>query len=492
MISKNSVAIASLQKRSIYPTLVPFFPSRAYPELKNRVKIGKEQNITYVLTRQLMYLMEMDIIHFSTSDWNPLGEVIEPGQKVLIKPNLVRHLHLGGGDYNAVITHGSLVRCILDYAALALKGKGEIVVGDAPIQSADWSKLLERTGLREICDDVSKTWQIPVRLEDFRLWSVQLDDHHRIIQGNTLRGDPKGYVAVDLGKRSLLAPLGSQSKEFRVTNYDCKEMSEHHNETKNEYLIPRTVLDADVVINLPKLKTHRKVGLSAALKNIVGINGHKDWLPHHRCGSIVEGGDEYKEPSLLKRIQTRLGEKLDIDPNNSNTLRRLAIHAAERLARFTAPDHFFEGSWYGNDTLWRTVLDLNRLLVYAGRDGKMTEASQRKCMTIVDAIMAGEGEGPMEPDPRPLGILAGGINPVAVDSVLATMIGFDYKKIPLTAKGFEIRDWPIVNFDPTNIEVRSEDDRWKSLRVGEPSNGFNFKPPSGWIDHIGSLHNTSQ
>ena len=493
MISSKEVAIASTQEPWEYPSKHPFLPDEPYPELRDRIAGGQERNITYRLLRQLMFNLEMDVQHFSTHDWNPFGEVIKPGQKVLIKPNLVRHLHLGGGDYRAVVTHGSLVRCVLDYAALALKGGGEIVVGDAPIQSADFSKILERTGLREVCDDVSKTWQLPVRLQDFRLRSVQLDDNHRIIQANGLEGDPKGYVAVDLGKRSLLAPLGKQSEKFRVTNYDCKEMSKHHNETTNEYLIPRTVLDADVVINLPKLKTHRKVGVTAALKNIVGINGYKDWLPHHRCGSMVEGGDEYLHPSILKRLQSALGERMGGDTYSSrNAAQRFAGRILTRLIRHMATDPFFEGSWYGNDTLWRTVLDLNRLLVYANREGEMTEVPQRKCLNIVDAIMAGEGEGPMEPDPRPLGILVGGINPGAVDAVLATMVGFDYRKIPLIAKGFEIRDWPIINFDPAKIEVHSQDDRWKSLRVGETSNKFNFKPPSGWLGHAESLQNTKQ
>jgi len=118
--------------------------------------MGGERNISYALFRQVMCELEMDIDHFSSSDWNPLGETIRPGQKVLIKPNLVRHVHLGGGDYEAVVTHGSLVRCVLDYVALALKDQGEITVGDAPLQGADFCELVERTGLREICDDVAQ------------------------------------------------------------------------------------------------------------------------------------------------------------------------------------------------------------------------------------------------------------------------------------------------------------------------------------------------
>jgi uncharacterized protein (DUF362 family) len=487
MLPTYTVSIASVKELWKYPTIPPFLPNEAYPELKGRVGVGKEQNISYMLFRQLMHELQMDIEHFSTPDWNPLSEIIRPGQKVLIKPNLVRHFHLGGGDYIAVVTHGSLVRCVLDYVALALKGQGEITVGDAPVQSADFSKIVERTGLQEICDDVSKTWQIPVRLIDFRLWSVQLDDNHRIIKGSALKGDPNGYVAVDLGKRSLLAPLDHLSEKFRVTSYDCCQMREHHNPQKHEYLIPQTVLDANVVINLPKLKTHRKVGLTAALKNIVGINGHKDWLPHHRCGSIIEGGDEYKEPSFLKRFQTSLCERVDQDPyNKSNRMLRLAIRIASRLANVLSPDPFEEGSWYGNDTLWRTVLDLNRVLLYADRNGVMTETPQRKCLNIVDTIIAGEGEGPMEPEPRPLGLLVGGINPVAVDAILATMIGFDYRKIPIIAKAFNIRDWPLVDFKPDEIEIRSMDHDLGSLKVGNPYKEFCFRPSSGWYGHIES------
>jgi len=487
MNPSSIVSIASDQELRAYPTQSPFLPDEAYAELRGWVNVGKDSNITYILFRELMREMGMDIGHFSTPEWNPFSEIIHPGQKVLVKPNLVRHIHLGGGDYNAVVTHGSLVRCVLDYVALALKGRGEITVGDAPVQSADWSRILERTGLKKVCEDISKAWKIPVRLIDFRLWAVQLDDHHCIVEGNVLKGDPRGYVAVDLGKRSLLAPLDHLSEKFRVTSYDCRQMREHHNSQKHEYLIPKSVLDADVVINLPKLKTHRKVGLTASLKNIVGINGHKDWLPHHRCGSVAEGGDEYRERSFFKRLQTRLGEKTDQDSQNSrNSFKRLMIRITDRLARSMAPDPFFEGSWYGNDTLWRTVLDLNRLLVYADKDGKMTEAPQRKCMTIVDAIIAGEGEGPMEPDGRPLGMLAGGINPVALDAVLATIIGFNYKKIPIIAKAFDVGDWPLVDFGPDEVEIRPKDNRWVSLRLGDASKELCFKPSAGWYGHIES------
>jgi len=32
------------------------------------------------------------------------------------------------------------------------------------------------------------------------------------------------------------------------------------------------------------LKLHRKAGITCALKNLIGINGNKEYLPHHRLG----------------------------------------------------------------------------------------------------------------------------------------------------------------------------------------------------------------
>jgi uncharacterized protein (DUF362 family) len=447
--------------------------------------VGRQRNIAYSTLREVLRDLGLDHDRFGTPDWNPLGALIRPGDRVLIKPNLVRHLHLGGGDYQTVVTHGSLIRAVLDYAALALGGEGRLTVGDAPVQSTDFEAMVARNGLREVCDDVAAAWGVPIDLVDFRLWSANTDCSHRITGGTFRGGDPSGYRAVNFGSRSLLDGISHGCDRFRVTNYDPSKMKAHHNHATNEYLIPQTVLDADIVLSLPKLKTHRKVGLTAALKNLVGINGHKDWLPHHRTGSARNGGDEYLEPSLIKKSCTRLGEYVDRTPGSRlNAFRRLAVRALMRLNRYVAKDSYLEGSWHGNDTLWRTVLDLNRLLIYADREGKLTDRPQRRCLTVVDAIIAGEGEGPMEPDPRPCGLLVAGINPVAIDAVLATLIGFDYRKLPLIANAFDVGDLPLADFGPGDVRVLSSERRFQDLRVGEPYNTYAFKPPSGWLGHV--------
>ena len=485
MISPRTVALASKPCRGGYPAEAPFRPHQVYPELRSRIVPGKEANLTYELFRQLLSTLGMDGERYETGAWNPLGDVIRPGQRVVIKPNLVYHEHPEGGDYQAVVTHGSLVRCVLDYVALALDGRGEITVGDAPLQSANFDRIAERTGLREVCDDVARTWQVPVRFVDFRLWSISTGKGNRVLNGSLREGDICGYCAVNLGQRSLLTRWNEECSRFRVTNYESEKMVEHHNQKTHEYLVPWAILDADVIINLPKLKTHRKVALTAALKNLVGINGHKDWLPHHRTGSLRENGDEYRDPSAVKRALTHLQEAIDRNPySRINSVRRLTMRLGWRFNRSFASDSFYEGSWYGNDTLWRTVLDLNRVLIYADRQGAIADRPQRRCVTFVHGIIAGEGEGPLEPSARRCGLLAGGANPLAVDAALATVIGFDYRKIPLVAEGFAVRDLPLADFEPQEIELRCDGDHLASLRVGKPFDEFRFIPPAGWKGHV--------
>ena len=150
MLSERTVALSADPDLFPYPSVLPFCPSEVYPELEGKISVGREQNRIYRLLRETMMNLGMDSERWGTVSWNPLGEIIQPGQHIVVKPNFVRHLHLGNGDYRAVVTHGSVIRAVLDYAGLALRGEGDIVVGDAPVQSADFDKIIERIGLKEI------------------------------------------------------------------------------------------------------------------------------------------------------------------------------------------------------------------------------------------------------------------------------------------------------------------------------------------------------
>ncbi len=420
-------------------------------------------------------------------EWNPLGEFIHPREQVLIKPNLVFHKNGRGLDPLSVITHASVIRAIVDYVIIALQGNGTIVIGDAPLQKADMSQILRISGLEMVLSFYQIALKqfpgIKLRLEDFRLHQARTKGS-MIVGREILDGANAGYQVVSLGKQSFLQEISARYEQFRVTDYDSKEMLKHHNPEQHEYLIARTILDSDVVINIPKLKTHRKVGLTAALKNLVGINGYKDWLPHHTNLSKEEGGDEYLHPSRRKQLDTRLDEAVDITAPQwaKYALRagRLLLRASEHI--IPPADAYKEGSWWGNDTLWRTVLDLNRILLYSDRGGVLQTTTQRRYMTIVDAMLAGEGEGPMDPTPRWCGLLLSGFNPVRVDSVCASLAGFDPDKIPLISHG---RQDPFLMGGKTdNSIILSNQDRYLSVPSWDRAASLAFAPPSGWLGFI--------
>ena len=148
-----------------------------------------------------------------------------------------------------------------------------------------------------------------------------------------------------------------------------------------------------------------------------------------------------------------------------------------------AKDPYFEGSWFGNDTIWRTVLDLNRILFYVNRDGELRDNIQRKFMAIVDGIIAGENEGPLEPTPKPCCIILGGFNPVAVDSATARIMGFDYKKIPIINNAFNPYKYPLGTFSHNDIKICLNNNT-TCVPIASLAKNLRFEPSAGWIRHI--------
>jgi len=142
----------------------------------------------------------------------------------------------------------------------------------------------------------------------------------------------------------------------------------------------------------------------------------------------------------------------------------------------------FEGSWYGNDTVWRTILDINRILFYADRAGKICDKPQRNVLYVVDGVVAGEGEGPLEPTDRHLGLLAAGENPVALDLVVAKIAGFDFKRIPLlsNATGDSSLWDPELKIDDIPVVLDGE----KKLPLRDLPWNLHLKPSKGWLGHI--------
>jgi uncharacterized protein (DUF362 family) len=480
------------ERRAVYsyPSPAPFHPGAAYPEYPWPGSLASEENHAYDMVRHALYGLGMDAKNYGTPRWNPLGEVIREGDTVLLKPNMVLHenvIRRNGTD--CLITHPSVVRAVADYAAIALKGSGRIVIGDAPIQTCDFETLVREQGYLELVS-FYRQQGLAVSLHDFRLFKSvlraglvvnKLNDHDQMAN----------YTVVDLGEGSEFHGMAEERyRKLRVTNYDPDRMLEHHNSRKNEYLVPNIILAADVVINMPKPKTHKKAGVTIALKNLVGITGHKDWLPHHSQGSLSEKGDEYPHRSWLKGTKVLLQEQIDKASIAGKYPLAVGLKGAQAgfrlLDKLLSKDGVNDGNWFGNDTIWRTIIDLNKVLLYADKQGVLQDTPQRRVMVVGDMIVSGEKEGPLLPSPKEVGVIGVGTDFVTFDAACATLMGFQVGKIPSVANAGKLARYPLAPPGESSRVIRSNDHFWDNKRPEEIHKEctLGYAPSKGWLGHI--------
>lgn len=482
MTSKALAAIADLGTAR-YPA-APFNPGEAYPEYRG--EIAEEPNPVYAGVRDLFISLGLDRANLGTPRWNPLGELIRPGMRVLIKPNLVRHYHPYGLDRESIVTHASIVRAICDYVLIAGGSDTRLVVADAPLQSCDFGEVLILSGLDRLAEHYSNRG-VRFELRDLRLvraFAERTSFYGKVLVQAENPGDPLGYTHVDLGEASAHSSPGLDSTgRYRVTCYDPARMARHHGAGRHEYVVANTMLESDVVINVPKLKTHHKAGITVALKNFVGINGHKDCLPHHTKGAASEGGDEYKSGSWAKRTDSWL---LDAkEQTGSAAIKKAAAVVHRVLEAVHQREGYWEGSWYGNETIARTTIDLNRIVQFARRDGTLAHQPQRAVFTIVDGVVAGDGDGPLAPTPRPAGILMAGADPAAVDIAAARLMGFRYRAIPTVRLALDgAAGFRLAGFEEAALRIVSSSPRWHGLDPCAAGDSLEFRPHKGWKGHI--------
>ncbi|MGD9781250.1 MAG: DUF362 domain-containing protein [Kiritimatiellia bacterium] len=452
-----------------YPPVssAPYPPDEAFPELP-ALAVGPAPNPVFVLVRNALRDLGLDAARFGTQEWNPLGDLVAPGGKIVVKPNWVMHKNWGAGGMDCMITHPAVLRAILEYVFLAKPA--QVVLGDAPLQGCDFEKMLEHGNLPAVVAEFQSRG-LPLVVKDFRRTILREEGELKVV-GEELRPE-SDYVLVDLGLDSLLEAISRDWKKFRVTVYDPRKMWAHHRPGRHRFLIARDVLEADLVVNAPKLKAHKKAGITCCLKNLIGINGNKEYLPHHRKGAAEGGaGDNYEHRHwAMTLIEAAL------DWMNRHRDHPWLYHQAERvvwrLRRVPLkkdPSAQFEGSWFGNDTIWRTCLDLNRALLYADKTGRMHDVPQREEISIADAVVAGQGEGPLDPSPLNTGAVFAARNPAAGDFLGARLLGFDAAKIPLVRHACDDMRWRICAASP-------------ALPVFDPP----FPParaPRGWAGHI--------
>jgi uncharacterized protein (DUF362 family) len=445
-----------------------------------------ESSNVHQALEQLLFQLGLDERNAFTPRWNPLRDFISKGDKVLIKPNLIRQSHLYKPDWEHVITHGAVIAAVVQYVFRALDGTGKIIIADGPQTDSDFDRICEVLQLEKLKQHYLREYGYEIQILDLReeRW---LERDMVIVDRIKLPGDPRGYVEFDLGEQSEFANQRCNLKYYGA-DYDFYQAQKYHLAGHHRYRIARTALEADVFINLPKLKTHKKAGVTLSLKNIVGVHGDRNYLPHFVMGTPAEGGDEFPTNNVKAKLQSRMirwfkaalvhrGGKGGLGARVIKKLGYLVFGPTKEVIR--------SGNWYGNDTTWRMTLDLNKILFYGNVDGTFRRQPRQKYLTIIDGIIGGEGDGPMAPDPKPCGVLIGGFNPVAVDTVGAILMGFDYRKIPTIKRAWDIQNFPLVAFKPEDIQCKSNVLEWSgNLFNLEKGPHLGFEPHFGWKGHI--------
>ncbi len=143
---------------------------------------------------------------------NELGQVVTPGDRVLIKPNLVTPEAPDSGR----ITSPNLIQAVARYCLE--QGAARVIIGEGPgyyNRKADLKDCFTRTGVSEVAEGLGIEW-------------VLFDDH---------------------SYRTFRNISDCTPEEFRVTEF---------------------VFNCDKLINLPVLKTHYLTTVTLAMKNLKG------------------------------------------------------------------------------------------------------------------------------------------------------------------------------------------------------------------------------
>ena len=120
------------------------------------------------------------------------------------------------------------------------------------------------------------------------------------------------------------------------------------------------------------------------------------------------------------------------------------------------------------------AMDLNLIAKYGTINGTLEYKPQRSITYICDGIIGGQGDGPLNPEPLPLGVIMLSDNPAEMDYALALLMGFKPEKLPLITNALEIfpkNDTVIIN---------EKEYSWKTLK------DFSVKtiPPPGWRKYL--------
>ncbi len=159
----------------------------------------------------------------------------------------------------------------------------------------------------------------------------------------------------------------------------------------SSYWFSETVAEADMLFSVAKMKTHLATSVTLGLKNLIGVipfevrRGYNRWQIHI----------ELDVPAVLAQTPD--------DVPWGEEVRRLTEEKSPLVRR-------------NLDQLHRVIADLNAIFPIS--------------LCLIDGVLAMEGDGPLQGDPKRAGLVVAGYNPVATDAVAAHLMAFEPESIP--------------------------------------------------------------
>ena len=453
-----------------YPEHAPFDTHSDHPELPGPRSL--QPNPAHDAVRSALRLLYPPGPRYGDgAQWNPLGELIEPGQTVFIKPNLVDHEHRFGGDIWSVITHPSVVRAVVDYVAIALRGDGRIQVGDNPHVDCSWDVLSQLYRMDLIADRIDTVHGVEVDFVDLRGWHVpDLTNYGWRAGREPLAGDPSGEHVIELTDSYL---DDANWWLFRGTlNERLETIKAHRN--GHRYAFSNTIMNADTYVSVPKLKSHAKVGATLNIKGLIGTISNKNSLVHWAIGYPKFGGDEYPNPDSWLDYPRLYWQHLTTDllPSRAqlairDRLGTTGLGSMYRSLVTTEAQHqrLLRGAWDGNDTTWRMTADVHDAFV------GLPDEPRRPTLSIIDGIVGGDTDGPHFPHRVASGAVIAAQDLLTADLVAARLMDFDPDEIPYLRALRRTHELELDDIDVLGVDAGFFDHTTSHL---------GYRPPNRW------------
>lgn len=468
-----------------YPEF-PFNPSAQFEELP--LHEASPDNHIFGAVRSLLNELGLNNEKFGKKKWNPIGDLVDKGSKICIKPNYVIDRNSKNGDIESVITHTAVLRPIIEYSLIAVGENGKVIVADTPQMDCKWEELMKVTKLNLLQNYLKDIYSYTFDIVDCRPFEINnINKDYTIDNRCHKNGDPSGSITLDLGNLSMLSKVG-QCKYYGA-DYNTEETNEMHSGNRHIYQLGKTFMDADLLISVPKLKTHKKVGVTINCKGFVGLNTNKNCLVHYRLGSAHENGDQFpayieNSSKRLIKIERFFQELLLSDESNFKTnvyhfLKKCFKFIFKHKLKSSKFRYFDGGNWSGNDSAWRMTSDLAYIIKEKFKFDRTKK--EKSFMTLVDGVIGGELEGPLRPDGVKSNSLIAGFDPFFVDIVSTILMGFDYTKIKyLNPRNNTNMDLTQENIDVGEVYLNGNKHSMEQFSKTIRNHVKPFKAHAGW------------